>query len=149
MVGREVCADSEPTMIWHRPFDRWMLLSPFALSVWTEIAGNALAAGLNRNGWVTAYLRVWSAPKAEDNDITVNTTESAEQRKVGNGMLKGDFEKANKIAALYLPEKVFLYEFDEFISYKHSMVPIASWLVRRHPSLLPVLSCHLYLLSCL
>ncbi len=51
-------------------------------------------------------------------------------------MLKGDFEKANKIAALYLPEKVFLYEFDEFISYKHSMVPIASWLVRRHPSLL-------------
>ncbi len=77
----------------------------------------------------------------------MNTTESAEQRKVGNGMLKGDFEKANMIAALYLPEKVFLYEFDEFISYKHSMVPIASWLVRRHPSLLPVLSCHLYLLS--
>ncbi len=80
----------------------------------------------------------------------MNTTESAEQRKVGNGMLKGDFEKANMIAALYLPEiEVFLYEFDEFISYKHSMVPIASWLVRRHPSLLPVLSCHLYLLSCL
>lgn len=47
MVGREVCADSEPTMIWRRPFDRCMLLSPFAQSVWTEIAGNALAAGLN------------------------------------------------------------------------------------------------------
>lgn len=42
----EVCTDSEHTIIWHRAFDRCMLLSTFASSVWTEIAVNALAAGL-------------------------------------------------------------------------------------------------------
>lgn len=37
-------------------------------------------------------------------------------------MLKEDFEKANTIAALYLPEiKVFLQEFDEFIKLYYSM----------------------------
>lgn len=46
MVRREVCTDSEHTIIWHRAFDRCMLLRTFASSVWTEIAVNALAAGL-------------------------------------------------------------------------------------------------------
>jgi len=48
--GSEGGTDSEHTIIWHCAFDRCMLLRIFASSVWTEIAVNALAAGLEMNG---------------------------------------------------------------------------------------------------